>query len=385
MTTAASPSWSAARRGYRAVLTLEPGAAPPNMEPGPLVGAWARWRTEGLRPDLDPHDYDAWCEAFGWDPWPRQFSLERPKAPLYEEAVVAEDATTVTRRLSDGSVIRDGKGAGKSIYQTVKPAVATEEDWRRLKAWLDVDAPPAASGDPWAEAVFARARACPLPMSLSAGSLLGMPRNWLGFEEFAVRQIEDPDALEDMVETCCRAAEWRIRSFGENGVAVDVVHFWEDICYKNGPMVTPDFFGRVARPRYRRIADLCRRYGYPALSVDSDGDISALLEGWLAGGVNHLNPLEAQAGMDVNDIQRRCGRRASLAGGIHKYRLAEGEKAIAGELRRVRPAVENGGYIPMLDHNVPADVPLAHYLVYCRLKREILGIGRPFDPSRALA
>ena len=360
------------------------GASPPNMDTGPLEDAWERWKGEGLRAELDPRDYDAWCDAFGWDYWPKSASLARPKPPLYAEETLAEDESTITKRLSDGSIIRDGKGAHKSIYHVVRPAVETEADWERLKTHLEVDAPLPDGTEAWAREAFERARSCVVPLVLQAGSLLGTPRNWLGFEEFAVRQLTEPDFVEDMAETCCRAAEWAVRTFGESGVPVDVVHFWEDICYKNGPIVTPRYFREVAIPRYQRVAGLCREYGYPFMSVDSDGDISALIEGWIEGGVNVLVPFEVQAGMDATAARKRYGRRFAMIGGIHKYRLVGGEKAIAEELRRVKPLVKDGGYIPMLDHNVPSDVSLPNYLAYCRLKREILEVGTPFDPSRVL-
>jgi uroporphyrinogen decarboxylase len=72
----------------------------------------------------------------------------------------------------------------------------------------------------------------------------------------------------------------------------------------------------------------------------------------------------------------------ALAGGIHKHRLTGGETEIAAELRRVKPAVDRGGYVPALDHNVPADVSFEQYLTYRRLKADILGVGQPVDAVR---
>ena len=95
------------------------------------------------------------------------------------------------------------------------------------------------------------------------------------------------------------------------------------------------------------------------------------------GGVSIIGPFEAQAGMDVNEVQARFGGRLAMQGGIHKYRLTGGEEAIRQELQRVRPAVAGGGYIPALDHNVPPDVSFENYLTYCRLKRDILGMAAP--------
>ena len=41
---------------------------------------------------------------------------------------------------------------------------------------------------------------------------------------------------------------------------------------------------------------------------------------------------------------------------------------------RVAPAVRMGGFIPLVDHGVPDDVPLSHYREYDRLRREMFNL-----------
>ena len=79
--------------------------------------------------------------------------------------------------------------------------------------------------------------------------------------------------------------------------------------------------------------------------------------------------------MDVNVLQNRYPGSTVWMGNIHKHRLTGGEKEIAAELLRVKPAMERGGYIPTLDHCCPADVSFENYLTYLRLRHEILGLG----------
>ena len=44
------------------------------------------------------------------------------------------------------------------------------------------------------------------------------------------------------------------------------------------------------------------------------------------------------------------------------------------ELERVAPVVEDGGYMPMIDHSVPSGVTFDAFCRYMELKQEILGI-----------
>ncbi len=369
------------RENYRVFCARGAEARVPNMDHGPLMDAYERWLGEGLNPELDPRRFDEWCDAFGLDRYYCCVSAGVSKPPLFEEEVLKETDTTVIRRMGDGSINQDNKGWHKTIPHEIRPAVTNREEWDRLKAWLDVDGSLPDPVDPAVSLVFERARAADVPVRLEIGSMLGTARNWLGFETFAMLPYDDPDWFGDIIETLCRSAERQVRYFGEHGIPIECLHFWEDICFKNGPIIGPDLFREHALPRYRRVADLAGSFGYTRISVDSDGDIHALLPLWIEGGVNCFWPLEAQAGMEINKLQNLYPGNIVWAGNIHKHMLTGGEKAIASELRRLRPAVERGGYIPMLDHCCPSDVSFENYLTYLRLRHEILGLGRDV-PSR---
>lgn len=364
------------RENYRRFCARDADARVPNMDHGPLMSAYERWLGEGLNPALDPRRYDEWCDAFGLDRYYCCVSVSVSKPPLFEEQVLAETDTTVTRRMGDGSINQDNKGSHKTIPHEIRPAVTQRDEWERLKAWLDVDGSLPAPDTPAVAPILESARTADVPVRVGIGSMLGAPRNWLGFEPFAMLPYDDPDWFGDMIETMCRSAERQVRYFGELGIPIECLHFWEDICFKNGPIISPDFFREHALPRYRRVADLAASFGYTQISVDSDGDIRALLPLWMEGGVNLFWPLEAQAGMDVNELQNQYPTEGVWMGNIHKHMLTGGEKAIAAELRRLQPAVARGGYLPTLDHCCPADVSFENYLTYLRLRREILGLGR---------
>ena len=48
--------------------------------------------------------------------------------------------------------------------------------------------------------------------------------------------------------------------------------------------------------------------------------------------------------------------------------------AIKKEMERLRPLVEEGGFIPHVDHRVQADVPYRDYLYYLDVKRDFFDI-----------
>jgi len=107
------------------------------------------------------------------------------------------------------------------------------------------------------------------------------------------------------------------------------------------------------------------------IMVDSDGRVQELLPIFLEAGVDGIHPCEMAAGSDPV-LLRREHPRCALMGGMDKRAIASGRDGIDAELRRIAPLLEDGAYIPMLDHFVPPDVSYRDYLYYVERRRELL-------------
>jgi uroporphyrinogen decarboxylase len=57
-------------------------------------------------------------------------------------------------------------------------------------------------------------------------------------------------------------------------------------------------------------------------------------------------------------------------GGVDKLALIAGEKAIDRELARLAPLLEDGGFVPLVDHRCPPEVSYGIYGYYLKKKRE---------------
>ncbi|MFI5337865.1 MAG: uroporphyrinogen decarboxylase family protein, partial [Opitutales bacterium] len=154
-------------------------------------------------------------------------------------------------------------------------------------------------------------------------------------------------------------------------VPVDVIHFWEDMCGRQGPLISPAHWREFMAPCYRRIHAFARQHGIAVLSVDTDGQPELIVPPMREAGVNLLFPMEVAAGADVNAFRRKFPDLA-LMGGIDKRALAIGPAAIDAEIERIRPALESGRYIPDLDHLVPDDVSWANFCHYAERLRELV-------------
>jgi uroporphyrinogen decarboxylase len=203
--------------------------------------------------------------------------------------------------------------------------------------------------------------------------MIGKIRDMLTFEGLAYAIYDYPDMVEDMVETACVLVEdYLDQVLGE--VPFDFACGWEDICFKNGPIVSAGFFRDVVTPRYARISRKLRAHGIDLWWIDCDGDVRPILRHFLDGGVNCLFPWEVNGSGHPSESLARHGPELRIMGGVDKRVLAAGPEAIGPYLEGLVPLVEAGGFIPFCDHRCPPDVSQESYFYYLDLKERLFGM-----------
>jgi uroporphyrinogen decarboxylase len=114
------------------------------------------------------------------------------------------------------------------------------------------------------------------------------------------------------------------------------------------------------------MVDMLRARGVRWFVVRTYGNPTALLPVWLESGINVLWCFEgAVGGVDYCALRKRHGRHLRLIGGIDLRAIEAGPSAIEAALLRTVPGLlEDGGYVPMSDGRVRANMPWAHYRYY---------------------
>jgi uroporphyrinogen decarboxylase len=79
-------------------------------------------------------------------------------------------------------------------------------------------------------------------------------------------------------------------------------------------------------------------------------------------GLNVLQPLQVQAGMDVRELKPRFGRDLTFWGNISVVKMAGDAAQCEAEIReKIECAKQGGGYIYHSDHSVPPEVDFRRY------------------------
>ncbi len=199
-----------------------------------------------------------------------------------------------------------------------------------------------------------------------------MLRDTIGTEALSYLFYDDPGLIHEYLEFLCDYII-RLLSPALEAVRFDFIWIHEDLAGKGGPLLGPPLFREFILPCYRRYVSFLKERRVQLVLVDTDGDFEALIPLFLEGGVDGFNPMEVAAGMDPVAMRRKWGRSFAMVGGVDKREIAKGKREIDAQLAHLAPLVEEGGFIPWIDHAIPPDVSLANFEYYLEQKRRILG------------
>ena len=205
-----------------------------------------------------------------------------------------------------------------------------------------------------------------LPIGIHCGSLVGTMRNLLGVEQFSYLIADDFDLYLEIIDTMDTLCYDCVKAMLDTGAKFDYGHFWEDICFKNGPLMVPAMFDEYVGPHYKKITSLLNQHGVDIVSVDCDGCIDRLIPTWLANGVNTMFPIEVGTwNASIAPWREQYGKELRGVGGMNKTVFARDYKAVDEEVERLRRLIELGGYIPCPDHRIAPDAKFENVQYYC--------------------
>jgi uroporphyrinogen decarboxylase len=353
----------------------------PDLEFGYWPQTIRRWLSEGLPLELTPEEtnemfLDKLDDFFGFECEGYRIEVHEVNMgmhPAFEEKII--------RRRGDSVLMRDERGViaerflndadASSIPHFMSFPVETPDDWVRMKERYRLHDPIRALSDQVVEEAR-EAQTAGKSITVFFVGFYGQLRNWMGMQNLSLAFYDHPHMIHDMVQHWAALAVCQIEQLPSD-IPIDQVDWWEDMAGRNGPLVSPDLFREFLQPGYRQVMKAAKQRGCVLSMVDCDGNPYDIVANWLEEGVNIMFPMEVQAGVDPYAWREEFGRDLRLRGGIAKRPLVEGGAAIDRELERIRPLLEQGGYIPHLDHLVPPDIPYVHYCRYLEGKRNLIG------------
>lgn len=353
-------------------LVIESGGIPDRF-PVHGVHPWRqtllRWKQEGM-PDVS-HPNQALGLDQDYDTV--MLPLNLGMAPLFDVVVLERDTARVTVRdefgvvrrmpheeyaITGGAMMLTGETSAMSEFLAYP--LTDRASWETLRRDRFSDDFSLRVPSDWAHRApqyramakekYIMARGYPI-----MGAIGGF-RQMMGLEPFIYAMADEPDWIREMwayLISLWKATFDRVLQ----DVPVDHVIFFEDMCAKHGPLISPqmymDFFGEG----YRELIAFLRERGVHLFDLDTDGNATRMLPAYLSLGVNMLSPCQASAGMDAETLLKAYPS-LLLHGGIDNTVLAYGDRQeIEAEVRsKYAAAWRYGRLIPAPEHGIAHNV-----------------------------
>lgn len=190
-------------------------------------------------------------------------------------------------------------------------------------------------------------------------------RSLFGPEGALYMFYDDPELIHRAMEKWFLLADQTSERM-QREIEFDEVFLAEDICYKSGLLISPEFVREFLFPYYRKLFDRIRaRQSKPfAIQIDTDGNCMQAIDLYLEIGMTYMSPFEAASGCDVVEIRKKYPH-LLMRGGFDKRILATTKERIDQEINRVMPFMKkHGGYIPSVDHGLPSEVSFENYMYF---------------------
>ncbi|HOV73909.1 MAG TPA: uroporphyrinogen decarboxylase family protein [Candidatus Hydrogenedentes bacterium] len=363
---------------FIACMEYRPCDRRPNHELGVWPQTVDRWRAEA--PDaIADFRWDWFVDepAIGLDR--REYiNVNYGLIPHFEPVVIEETDKYITARNHIGVVtkaLKEGSvGGGRMCMdQYLEFPVKEPKDFVDIKRRLIAAIPERYPADLDDQIARWRMRDFPLVLgrNCAANGFYWRAREFMGTEALSTAFYEYPDLMHEMMEFYADLIIETSRPVLEK-IQVEYFVLNEDFAMKSGPLIGPNIFREFIFPHLKRMVEFFRAHGTRYFAVDSDGDPTVLIPHLMDAGVDTLWPIERASNVSPMQWRRKFGKSLRLWGGVDKRELAKGPEAIRAHLREFVPLIEEGGFIPTVDHTVPPDVSWDNFRYYMDAKTLLL-------------
>jgi uroporphyrinogen decarboxylase len=166
-----------------------------------------------------------------------------------------------------------------------------------------------------------------------------------GMENYMINLFEHPEFIHRIAAMVTQYNLQQLNMLASAGIDVLVVE--DDIATTNSLLISPKHFMEFVNPYNKQLVERAHELGLKVVR-HSDGNLWSIMDVLIDSGYDGINPLEPQAGMDLQKVKDAYGDKICLLGNIDcKELLSTGtpDQVDAVVKHAIEVAAKGGGYI----------------------------------------
>ena len=182
----------------------------------------------------------------------------------------------------------------------------------------------------------------------------------MGINALSIASVENPDIIARIADKVGELSIHIVESLLQREWVAGI-WYGDDMGYTEGLIVSPALLRQYVFPYYRRMGDLCRRYG-KLFILHSDGKLLEIFEDLIECGFQAIHPNEPLS-VDIAELKQKWGDRLAFLGNIDVDLLTRGtpEQVARATRRLIETVAPGGGFALGSGNSITKNVPLENY------------------------
>jgi len=191
--------------------------------------------------------------------------------------------------------------------------------------------------------------------------VFSLPRYWLGMENLLMAIAADPELVLALVDLSVELNLEMAREVAARGVKI--VYTGDDYASNTGPLMSPRHFRKLFFPGLCRVMGGFKELGLHVIK-HTDGKLWPILDMIVESGIDCLDPIDPQAGMDLALVKAQYGDRVALKGNVDCGLLmtfGTPEQVVEATKTALRQGAPGGGFILSSSNSIHSAVKPENY------------------------
>ena len=191
--------------------------------------------------------------------------------------------------------------------------------------------------------------------------VFSLPRYWMGYEDLLMAIAAEPELVTALVDLSVKVNLEMAKEIAARGVKI--VYTGDDFAGNLGPLMSPRHFRKLFYPGLCRVMGGYKELGLLVIK-HTDGNLWPIIDMIVDSGIDCLDPIDPQAGMNLAKVKALYGDRIAFKGNVDCAQLmtfgtpAEVVEATKEALRQGAPG---GGFILSSSNSIHSAVKPENY------------------------
>jgi len=200
--------------------------------------------------------------------------------------------------------------------------------------------------------------------------VFSLPRYLMGMENLLMAIVAEPDLVQALVDLSVNLNLKLAREIVARGA--QFVYTGDDVASNTGPLMSPRHFRELFYPGLCRVMGGYKELGLFVIK-HTDGNLWPIIDMIVDSGIDCLDPIDPQAGMDIAEVKAKYGGRIALKGNVdcaHLMTFGTPEETADATRETLRQGMPGGGFICSSSNSIHSGVKPGNYVAMMRTIRE---------------